>query len=69
MDMDRWLRMGAALEIASLSRPTLRKYCEDGRINAKKLPGRGDWRISEKSLRDFLDGDKFALEQVARLGL
>lgn len=69
MNMDRWLRMGEARAIASLSRPTLRKYCEEGRINAKKLPGRGDWRISETSLRDFLDGDKFALEQVARLSL
>ncbi|MFZ5428464.1 MAG: helix-turn-helix domain-containing protein [Thermodesulfobacteriota bacterium] len=71
---DRWLRMGEACRKASLSRPTMRKYCEDGLIEGRKLPGRrGDWRIREASIEAFMapnnDARAFALEHLESIGL
>jgi hypothetical protein len=67
---DRWLKMGEACRLAGMSKPTMRKYCESGDIEAGQHGTRKDWRISQKSLLTFIgQSDDFLLEHLKGLNV
>ena len=48
-----------------VSRITMRKYCRDGSIDARKTPG-GHWRVSSLSLELFQPGKK-RIDEICRM--
>lgn len=63
------LRMGQAMQRLNVCRKTLRRYINDGYVEAEKLPG-GHWRISEDSVDALLNGTRNkAIAHLARMGL
>lgn len=50
--MYRWIKMGTACKKADVCRDTMRKWCVEGIVIAKRIPAgqRFDWRIREDSL-------------------
>lgn len=71
--MDRWIKMGRACALTDVHRDTMRKWCRDGYVVARKVQAgsRHDWRILESSLPVFTGGleDKKALVLMRRAGL
>jgi len=70
--MSRYLKMSQAMEMLNVSRNTMRRYCEEGIVDASQIPAgkRKDWRICEESCQKLLDGSMFkakALEHIKRL--
>lgn len=70
--MSRNLKMSQAMKLLNVSRNTMRRYCEEGIVEASQIPAgkRMDWRISEESCRRLLDGSMYkatALEHIKRL--
>lgn len=70
--MSRQLKMKQAMELLNVSRNTMRKYCEEGVVEAIQIPAgkRMDWRINEDSCLALLNGNKIkltALEHVRGL--
>ncbi|UZP68747.1 helix-turn-helix domain-containing protein [Desulfovibrio mangrovi] len=58
MSYSRQLKMKQAMELLNVSRNTMRKYCEEGIVDATQIPAgkRMDWRISEDSCLALLSG-------------
>lgn len=48
-----------------VSHITMRKYCRDGSIDARKTPG-GHWRVSSLSLELFQPGKK-RIDEICRM--
>ena len=64
------LKMGQACKVAGVCRDTMRKWCQDGTVDAWTVPAgsRVDWRINPESL-DALKHDPKILELARRAGL
>lgn len=60
---DKWIRTGDAARILSVSPPTVRKLCLQGRLAFRVSEIGKRWWISERSCRDYVKGT----ERVARL--
>jgi len=44
---------GTAARILRVSQPTVERLCEEGRLDARRIPPRGWWRIDFDSVIDF----------------
>ncbi|MDP2848956.1 MAG: helix-turn-helix domain-containing protein [Humidesulfovibrio sp.] len=63
------LRMGVAMQRLGVCRNTLKKYINEGYLDAERLPG-GHWRISEESIDAMLNNTRNkALAHLASIGL
>lgn len=64
-----WLKMRQAMSVLNVSRDTMRSYCEEGLVRAKKLPG-GHWRIDQDSLEQFMQNhSRLVVERLRGLML
>ncbi|BDQ38771.1 hypothetical protein SYK_31310 [Pseudodesulfovibrio nedwellii] len=64
-----WLKMGQAMSMLNVSRDTMRSYCEQGLVCAKKLPS-GHWRIEQGSVDQFMQtSSRLVVERLRGLML
>lgn len=54
-EKENWLSTGTVAERLDVSRKTVRRYCEKGDLEFKKLPN-GDRRIPEEQVDDLVEG-------------
>lgn len=68
-ERSRWLKMGQAMSMLNVCRDTMRSYCEEGLVRAKKLPS-GHWRIEQDSIDQFMQShSRLVVERLRGLML
>ena len=57
MSQDRWLTVAEIVEKLQVHEQTVRRWLRDGKLPGRNFGGRTGYRIRERDLETFLEGD------------